>query len=154
MTDRAQLYWQEFLACLPADRERPTHCAGAFAFGFDAVDASEIAELVRSGAKTATGSLLWAYEADGEPVPQVGDHWIVEDGRGEPACVIRTTDVAILPFSEVPESYALHGGEGDRTLATWRPLYWRYIVLECARIGREPCERAPLVMERFEVASA
>ena len=56
-----------------------------------------------------------------------------------------------IPFDEVPESYAREGGEGDRTLETWRPMYWRYIVSECGRIGREPRPQAPLIMERFRV---
>ena len=41
--------------------------------------------------------------------------------------------------------------ESDRTLATWRPMYWRYIVSECRRTGMEPHPKAPLVMERFTV---
>ena len=51
----------------------------------------------------------------------------------------------------MPEVYARDGGEGDRTLATWRPMYWDYIESECRKIGREPSEKAPLVMERFAV---
>jgi hypothetical protein len=30
-------------------------------------------------------------------------------------------------------------------------MYWQYILSECQRIGREPHEQAPLVMERFAV---
>ena len=36
-------------------------------------------------------------------------------------------------------------------MATWRPIYWRYIVSECRRIGRASDPKAPLVMERFTV---
>ncbi len=149
MRDPADRHWQAYLDSLPAGADRPARYVESFSFGFTPQDASEIAVLVIDGIKTATGSVLWSYEADGKPLPRVGDHWIVRDGAGEPACVIRTTDVAILPFDEVPETYAREGGEGDRTLATWRSMYWRYIVSECRRIGREPHEKAPLVMERF-----
>jgi uncharacterized protein YhfF len=107
---------------------------------------------VLKGEKTATGTVLWSYEADGTPIPQIGDHWIVNDGDGKPVCIIRTTGVAIIPFDEVPEIYAYEGGEEDRTFQTWRPMYWQYILSECQRIGREPHEKAPLVMERFTVA--
>ena len=75
----------------------------------------------------------------------------MNDGDDEPVCVIRTRDVSVIPFDEVPEIYALDGGEEDRTLETWRPIYWQYILSECQRIGREPHEKAPLVMERFAV---
>jgi uncharacterized protein YhfF len=150
MTGKADLYWQQYLASLPvADRTRSY--VESFGFGFTADDASEIAVLVLDGIKTATGSVLWSYEADGKPIPRVGDHWVVMDGAGHPRCVIRTTDVAIIPFDEVPETYAQEGGEEDLTMATWRPLYWRYIVSECQRLGRAPDPKAPLVMERFTV---
>jgi uncharacterized protein YhfF len=144
-------YWEQFLASLPPGADRPGGYVESASFGFTPEDASQIAELVVRGTKTATGSVLWSYEADGKPVPRVGDHWVVVDGQQDPVCVIRTTEVRILPFDEVPESYAWAGGEGDRTLSSWRDMYWRYIVSECKRIGREPGVKAPLVMERFEV---
>ena len=149
MTSRADAYWQQFLASLPRGEDPPASYLEAFGFGFTPEDATEIAELVLEGSKTATGSVLWSYVADGKSLPKRGDYSIVIDGAGEPVCVIRTTDVAILPFDEVPELYAREGGEADRSLATWRPMYWSYIVSECRRIGREPHEKAPLVMERF-----
>ena len=152
MTVEADRYWRQYLATLPAQADRPPSYVESFSFGFTAEDASEIVELVLAGTKTATGSVLWSYEGDGKPIPRVGDHWIVRDGKGAPRCIIRTTDVAIIPFDEVPAVYAHEGGEADRTLATWRPMYWRYIVSECGRLGRAPHPKAPLVMERFAVA--
>ena len=100
---------------------------------------------------TATGSVLWSYEADGRALPQVGDFWVVTNGGDDPVCVIQTTEIRILPFDEVGEEYARDGGEGDCTLGSWREMYWKYIVSECSRIGREPSRKAPLVMERFRV---
>jgi uncharacterized protein YhfF len=151
MTIEADRYWQQYLTTLPADVDRPPAYVEAFSFGFTAEDASEIAGLVLDGTKTATGSVLWSYEADAKPLPRTGDHWVVVDGTRAPVCIIRTTDVAIIPFDEMPETYAREGGEADRTLATWRPMYWRYIVSECKRLGREPRQNTPLVMERFTV---
>ena len=151
MPSKAERYWRQYLASLPADVDPPQTYIDSFSFGFNPRDASEIATLVIEGTKSATGSVLWSYEADGKPIPRTGDHSIVNDGHGEPVCILRTTAVSILPFDEVPEIYAFQGGEGDRTLATWRPMYWRYIVSECERIDREPSEKAPLVMERFTV---
>jgi uncharacterized protein YhfF len=148
---RADRYWQQFLISLPRSGEPPARYVDAFCFGSTPAGAAEIAELVLAGTKTATGSVLWSYEADGKPIPRSGDHWIVNDGAGHPVCIIRTTDVSILPFDEVPERYAHEGGEADRSLETWRPMYWRYLVSECRRIGREAHPSAPLVMERFVV---
>lgn len=151
MTIEADRYWRQYLTALPAEVDRPPAYVESFSFGFTAQDASEIAPLVLDGTKTATGSVLWSYEADAKPIPVIGDHWVVVEGAGVPVCIIRTTDVAIIPFDEVPEIYAREGGEEDRTLATWRPIYWSYIVSECERVGRAPHPKAPLVMERFTV---
>ncbi|MEJ2561062.1 MAG: ASCH domain-containing protein [Anaerolineales bacterium] len=148
MSNKADLYWAQFLR---SRRRKDMQPAGSFSFGFSPADASQIAELVINGTKTATGSVLWSYEYDKEALPRRGEHWIVLDGKRDPVCIIRTTDVAIIAFEEVPECYAREGGEGDRTMKTWRAIYWKYILSECSRIGREPSKKAPLVMERFEV---
>lgn len=152
--DRCEAYWRQYLRSLPADVSRPARFVEAFFFGTRPDGAAEIAALVLDGVKTATGSPLWSYEADGKRVPAVGDHWIVTDGFGGPLCVIRTASVEILPFDLVGEEYARDGGEEDRSLASWRPMYWSYIESECARIGRLPAPDAPLVMERFAVVYA
>ena len=134
--DRIELYWQQFLASFLPDAPRPARFGESASFGFTPQDASEISRLVLDDVKTATGSPLWSYQADSKPVPQVGDFWIVIDGTGEPVCVVRTFDVRIIAFDEMPEDYALWGGEGDLSMEFWRRIYWEYIVTECARIGR------------------
>lgn len=151
MAIEADLYWQQYLTSLTDEIDLPSAYIESFSFGFTKEDASEIADLVLDGVKTATGSVLWSYEADDKPIPRVGDHWVVLDGASVPICVIRTTDIEIIPFDEVSEIYAREGGEEDRTLKTWRPIYWSYILSECKRIGRAPHPQAPLVMERFVV---
>jgi uncharacterized protein YhfF len=151
MTNDADRYWMQYVQSLPDDVEPPERYVEAFSFGFSPAEASEIAELVLNETKTATGSVLWSFEYDKKPAPRVGDYWIVQDGRGMPVCIIQTTDVSIIPFDEVSASYAWEGGEGDRTLESWRSIYWRFIVAECERIGREPNSKAPLIMERFVV---
>ena len=153
----ADRYWDQYVETRPFAVRPQRRYVEAFSFGFDGSSESvtaEIADLVKSGAKTATGSLLWSYEFDGKPVPAVDDYWVVLAAAAKPACIIRTTDVEILPFDEVPSIYAELGGEGDRSVAHWQGLYRRYIEEECARMGREPSDATPLVMERFECVYA
>lgn len=150
-TSKTDRYWRQFLRSFPSGVHRPADYGGSFSFGFTPDDATEIAELVVAGVKTATGSLLWSFEHDKAPIPKTGDHWIVVDGNDDPVCIIRTADVSIIPYDEVPEDYARDGGEGDRSLDSWRRLYWEYITSECRRINREPLENTPMVMERFSV---
>ena len=151
IADYADRYWTQYIKSLSDDVDPPDGYVDAFPFGFCPADADEIATLVLNGTKTATGSILWSYEYDKEPVPRKDDYCVILDGQGAPVCIIQTIDVAIIPFEKVSESYAWEGGEGDRTLETWRSIYWRFISAECERIGREPSRKAPLVMERFKV---
>jgi uncharacterized protein YhfF len=151
MTTNIERYWNQYLASVPRRQDRPRRYVESFSFGFTPADAREIAPLVLNGTKTATGSVLWSYEADKKPLPVVGDHWIVIVGSDAPVCIIETTQVRIIPFDEVTADDAWAGGEGDRSLANWRDIYWEYITRECQRIGREPNTKAPLVMERFRV---
>jgi uncharacterized protein YhfF len=150
MTGKVDRYWAQFLQSLPGDAERP-RLYDAFSFGTSKESASTIAALVLEGVKTATGSPQWVHEAHGKPIPRPGDYSIVTDGDGEPVCIIQDVEVRIIPYNEVDAAFAWDGGEEDRTLESWRKIYWDYIVLECSRIGREPAEHTPLVCERFRV---
>lgn len=112
-----------------------------------------LAELVRSGTKRATASLLWIYEAERRPLPKIGELSVVTRFDGEPVCVIETRQVDVTPFEEVSEEFAAVEGEGDGSLDYWRKAHWPYFTRECARIGREPDRRMPVVCERFAVVS-
>ena len=121
----------------------------AFAFGDSTEMADELAGLVLHGPKRATAGLLADY-AD-EPLPEVGGHSIVLGGDGQPVCVIRTTEVRVLPFREVDAAFAWDEGEGDRTLAWWQTAHERYFRRQCEQLGVEFRDDLPVVFERFEV---
>jgi len=129
-------YWKQFLESLPVGTDPPAGFVEPGVFGFTPEDATEISKLVLDGIKTATGSVLWSYQADGKALPRIDDLWIVVDGDGNPVGIISTSSVEVTPFSEVGEEYARWGGEGDRTLESWRKMYWQYICRECKRIRR------------------
>ena len=118
---------------------------GAFAEGHPEV-ATELAALVLAGAKRATAGLLAEYEAEGEPLPQPGDLFLVTDGQGVPVCIIRTTSVEQRRFGDVDEAFALEEGENDRTLPGWRRAHAWYF----ASIGHPVDDDTLLVLERFE----
>jgi uncharacterized protein YhfF len=145
-------FWRSYLQSLRADdpahgMQQPT----AWGFGDSAAMADELGELVSQGTKTATCSLLWEYEVEDRPVPQVGELNIVIDGSGNPRCIIETVAVEIKPYNAVEAPFAYAEGEGDRSLAYWRDAHWRYFSRVCAKIGRTPDEAMPLVCERFRV---
>lgn len=94
---------------------------------------------------------MWAIEADGEALSEVGDIEIVVDHRNEPVFVTRITSVAVVPYSEVTAEYAAIEGEGDGSLEYWRKAHWDFFSRECQRIGRQPSESMPVVCGVFEV---
>lgn len=121
----------------------------AWAFGGTPEQADELLALVRSGRKTATASARWDYPED-DDVPRPGSLGIVLDGAGRPHVLLSTTDVAVVPFDEVPEEHAYAEGEGDRSLAHWREVHERFFT-EYAAPGQQFSPQMLVVLERFEV---
>jgi uncharacterized protein YhfF len=80
-----------------------------------------------------------------------GDYSVILDGRGTARCIIRTTDVDVVPFDEVDAAFAYEEGEGDRSLEYWSDVHWTYFVRELTELGREAAPDMPVVCERFEV---
>lgn len=145
-----QTFWERFLAT-PPPGEAPPSPYPAEHFGDTEELADELGRLIVSGTKTATCSCLWEWEADGDPLPRVGDRTIVTDFSGRPLCITEVTELTVRPFREVDERFAFEEGEGDRTLAAWREGHWSYFSRVLPKIGREPSETMPLVCERFRV---
>ena len=143
-------YWQSYLDTQPA-RAKNQPMPEAWGFGDGAAMANEFGALVVAGTKTATCGALWEYEAEGEPLPKVGDLSIITDGMGDPMCIIQTIEVETKPFSQVDAQFAFDEGEGDRTLAYWRNAHWEFFTRSLKAINRTPSETMPLVCERFKV---
>ena len=113
----------------------------AFAFGDGPELADELLDLVMRGVKTATCS------TEDEPNTSTpGERWIVLDGRGEPRCVIETTEVSYRRFNEVEAAFAFDEGEGDRSLGFWRDAHRSYFT----RLGRFS-DTMMLMCERFRL---
>lgn len=98
---------QERLAWREPDFPMPE----AWGFGANPVMADRLGALVVEGLKTATSSAVWEYEHDGSPLPRLGDLGTVLDGRGEPLCLIETTEVRLLGCEDVPADFAHAEGE-------------------------------------------
>jgi uncharacterized protein YhfF len=123
----------------------------AWHFCDNKTDADELAELVVAGVKRATAGALWAYEAEGEALPQTGDLSVITDWEGRPHAIIRVVSVEVLPFREVTPEFAAAEGEGGGSLRFWREAHWAAFSRELEVLGREPAEDMPVVCERFEM---
>jgi uncharacterized protein YhfF len=143
--------WLEFIRSGHAPPGLPNEPPSVFYFCDTPADANHCAELVELGRKRATASALWGFEARGEPVPRPGDHHVVTDWDGIARCVIRTTEVSVVPFSEVTPAHAAAEGEGDGTLESWRATHWPYYQRELAGTAFVPTEAMPIVCEHFIV---
>lgn len=144
-------YWNFFLATLPSDTPYRGKTYVAEGFGDHPKLADELGVLIVDGIKTGTCSALWEWEADGNPIPEIGLISIVLNGAGEPICIIETTEVTQQRFNEVDEDFARSEGEGDLSLRYWREAHTMFFSRVLAKFGREFSEDMPLVCERFQV---
>lgn len=143
-----QAYWHKFCrARSVAANQR----YDVFAFGDTAALADELLALVLAGPKRATAALVMHFERAGDPLPEPGIHSVVLNGRGQPGCIIRTTEVTVRPFDQVDARFAWDEGEDDRTLTSWRAGHRRYFTRQCLGWGISFDERMPVVLERFEL---
>lgn len=147
LTPEQEQFWREYVDGLPHDPDGPVSasCAG----GPELAD--RLADLYLSGRKTAGSGLVEDYTAEGDPLPQVGDHWIVLGSDLRPRCILRTVRVETHPFPEVPERIAVAEGEGDLSLEYWRREHERFFRPHLADWGLSDIADATVVTEFFEL---
>ena len=146
-----EAYWQRFLSTLPQDSPYRTKTYVAEGWGDSPALADELGALIVRGIKTATCSALWEWEAEGNPIPQVGLITIALDGRAAPLCIVETVEVSIRKYNEVDADFARDEGEGDLSLNYWREAHRNYFSRVLPKIGMQFSEDMPLVCERFRV---
>ena len=147
--EQVQRWWDEHCARTGTPRDRLT---AVESFGDSPALADELLALVLEGRKRASASLVSDFEG-GTPLPRPGDHWVVLDGSGRPAAVLRTTEVRTGPLTSVDDAFAFDEGEDDRTRERWAQEHRRYFTRQAARTGVPFDERTtPVVFERFALA--
>ena len=112
-----------------------------FAFGDNPHLADELIALVIAGTKTAT-----CCTPDDPNKSSPGERWIVLDGRGEPRCVIESTEVVYRRYADVDAGFDCDEGEGDRSLSYWHDAHRRYFT----RLGKFSDDMM-LMCERFRL---
>lgn len=117
-------------------------------FGHQGI-ADELAQLVLDGKKTATCSAHKLYEVEGDNLPEPGLYTIVLNSQDHPLCIIKTTEVHLVPMNAVPEALALAEGEGSHQ--AWYDGHFHYFTEEFKLYGRKFHDDELLVFERFEL---
>ena len=145
---RVEMTHQELWAAYQAVNPEAGEDYEAWAYGDDP---DALAELTRTGVKTATASAGPLYEPEGESLPAQGEYSVILDSREEAVCVIRTTRVYTVPFDQVTVEQAWREGEGDRSLAYWHCVHEDFFRAKLEEAGLEFSPSMPVVCEEFEV---
>jgi len=120
-----------------------------FYFCDNAHDANVCAELVVKKIKQATAPSVWWYAHHNEPMPNVGDLFIVTDWDGVAKAVIELTNIQQVSYSKVDAAFAHAEGEGDKSLAYWRKVHKAYYRREMEAAGASFNENMLVSCERF-----
>ena len=144
---------------LPGRGERLTDALPKAEFGFPHTDLRrQLVVAILRGEKTSTTGLLSDYEREGEPIPEVGQRFVVIDENDAEVGVIETTEVRVTTIGEVDLPFAIEEGEGFASVAEWRAAHERFWLSYAnetrARLndpGWRPTDETPIVCERFRL---
>lgn len=148
LTEAARAFWRDCAARIAEPADRPLR---ARRFGSTPEMSELLLGLILAGEKTITSTSPWLYDDDLQSAPQAGHTWIVLDGSGAPAAVLRTTRVKVLPMDQVTEEDSRHEGPSVRPIEAWRRVHWNFFTRMLAPLGRSPTSDMPVTLEYFEL---
>jgi uncharacterized protein YhfF len=128
-------------------------------FGFPRSDLRRrlVAAILR-GEKTSTSGLVSDYERDGDPLPVVGERFVLVDEDDREVGVIETTEVRVTTIGAVELQFAVEEGEGFTSVAEWRAAHERFWLSYADETrawlgdpGWLPSDETPIVCERFRL---
>lgn len=128
-------------------------------FGFPRTELRrELVAAILRGEKTSTTGLLSDYQRDKDPLPEVGERFLLIDENDAEVGVIETTDVWVTTIAEVDLPFAIDEGEGYTSVAEWRAAHERFWLSYAdetrAFLGDpewRPGDDTPVVCERFRL---
>jgi uncharacterized protein YhfF len=147
-SEQIEEFWQEF--CLETDADSGTSYL-VWCFGNTPEMAEELLQAVLDGRKRAAVSLVWEFENRPKDAPILNGYIVVTNFEGIPACVLKLTELRVLPFRDVDAEFAFDEGVGDQSLDHWRQVHWEYFSEICTEIGRIPEPAMPVNCKRFEL---
>lgn len=139
--------WKDFLKKYPQYPigEMPV----SFYFCDNQTDADDCADLVVKGIKQATATSLWWFEKNREPLPKIGNRYIITGWSGKARAIIETTKIEKVPFNEITAEFAEIEGEGDKSLDYWKKVHKAYYTREMQPHGEKFREDMIIVCEYF-----
>lgn len=149
LTEEQRSFWQDYLNYSGAEVEEPVAIIAEMAG--NAAIADQLLSLYLEGKKTAASGLVADYQHEGDPLPAIGDYWLILDSQGQPRCLVRTIAVETFAFADVPERVARAEGEGDLSLEYWRKGHREFFQPYLAKLGISDLDTAEVVVEHFNV---
>jgi len=113
--------------------------------------ADSLVSLYLDGTKKAGSGLVLDYEKAGDPLPKVGNYWIILDSNEKPVCIVKTIRIEIHSFEDVPPEVARAEGEGDLSLDYWHESHKEFFTPFLAELEIEDLNTALIVTEFFEI---
>lgn len=152
LTEDEERYWRAYLAQRPHSPGKSGNVIAGHPGSPQIADT--LITLYLQGKKIAGSSLVEDYTTAGEPLPQVGDHWIALDSSGLPRCILLTVRIETHKFVDVPERIAIAEGEGDLSLKYWRTAHSRLYAAHLSEWGLTQIEDATVITEFFRIVYA
>lgn len=148
MSQKELEYWNSYIETLEDKPSNPSVDAGIA--GNEEI-ADELLNLYLSGKKIAGSGLVKDYEVANDPLPTVGNFWIILNSKNEPKCIVKTVRVEYYQFGQVPEEVAIAEGEGDFSLDYWRKAHVEFFTPFLKDWGITDLDKETLVTEFYEV---
>lgn len=143
-------YWDSYVFTLPSSlRSMKLNVSASYAGNKEITD--ELLNLYLTGKKTAGSSIVEDFLSTGDELPKIGNYWIFLNSKEEPSCILKTVDIKIHKFNEVPVAIAAAEGEGDLSLEYWRKVHTGLYAPFLDAWGLKRIEDATVITEFFNV---
>lgn len=143
-----EILWNNYIADNPENKNMAIPIS--FYFCDNEIDADDCAELVVKGIKRATATSLWWYGKNNEPLPRIGDKYIVTDWNGNAKAIIETIKIEQVPYNKITSEFAEIEGEGDKSLEYWKKVHKEYYTREMKAFNEQFDENMIIVCEHFK----
>jgi len=150
LTESENEFWLDYLnsVSIPA-KQSSCNVEASPAGNYSITD--QLIELYLTGKKTAGSSLVEGFEFSHDPLPEIGDFWIVLNGKNQPRLILKTIKIEIHRFRDVPEYVAIAEGEGDLSLEYWKKSHKEFYKSNIQLWGIKDIDDAHVITEHFEV---
>jgi uncharacterized protein YhfF len=136
-------------AALPA--ERIGHQARPRCIGFGTESVNKILNIVASGNKTGTFSLVWMHEKKPETRPFIAELVALCTYDGIPKVLLETTRLDLTTWRDIGPEHTALDGPAMREVSAWREVHWKLWSGQLAEAGLQASDEMPVCVERFRV---